>query len=153
MNCFCVEQPNLEIQSNYVVLKYSLGLTYIVRIAHMEGEQIFGSCKWKVNLTLELECDSHRDDHVNFSHPHVNHIIVRLGVEIEQPGANQIQGDVEVLEGPCGDGVWHRERCPLTLHVQCSTLQKSTKHSCVTRIIAKQTFISVPTLIYLRLWS
>jgi hypothetical protein len=37
-------------------------------------------------------------------------------VEIEQLGANKIEGDIEVLEVPCGDGVWHRERCPLTLH-------------------------------------
>jgi hypothetical protein len=82
----------------------------------MEDEEIFGSCKWKVNLALGLECDSHRHDHVNVFHPHVNHTIAKLGVEIEQLGANQIQGDVEVLEVLCGDGVWHRERCPLTLH-------------------------------------
>ncbi len=76
-------------------------------MTHMEGEEIFGSCKWKVNLALGLECDSHRHDNVNFSHPHVNHTIARLGVEIEQFGANQIQEDVEVLEGPRGGGVWH----------------------------------------------
>jgi hypothetical protein len=28
-------------------------------------------------------------------------------VQIEQHGADQIHGVVEVLEVPCGDGVWH----------------------------------------------
>jgi hypothetical protein len=114
-----------------IILKYSMGLTCIIKITHMEGEKIFGSYKWKVNLALELECDPNRHDHVNFSHPHVNHTIARLGVKIEQIGANQIQGDIEVLEAPCAHGIWHRKRCPPTLDVQCSTLQKSTKHYCV----------------------
>jgi hypothetical protein len=119
----------------------------------MEGEEIFGSYKQKVNIALILEGDSHRHDHVNFSHPCVNHIIARSSVEIEQPRADQIQGDVEVLKAPCGDGVWHIERCPPMSHVQCSTLQKSTKHSCVARIISNPTSIDVLTPIYSRLWS
>jgi hypothetical protein len=73
----------------------------------MEGEEIFGLCKQKANLAPRLEGDSHRHDNVNFFHPCVNHTIIRLGVEIEQLGVNQIPGDVEVLEAPCGDGVWH----------------------------------------------
>jgi hypothetical protein len=87
---------------------------------------------------------------VNFFHPHVNHTIVRLSVEIEQLGADQIQGDVEVLEAPCGDGVWHIEIN--MLHVHCSTLQKSTKHYCATRIIANPTYIGDLALTYSRLW-
>jgi hypothetical protein len=71
----------------------------------MGGEEIFGSCKWKVNLAPILEGDSHRHNRVNFFHPHVNHTIAILGVEIEQHGVDQIQGDVEVLKAPCGDGV------------------------------------------------
>jgi hypothetical protein len=42
---------------------------------------------------------------VNYFHPQVNDTITRLGVEIKQHGVNQIQGDVEVLEAPCGDVV------------------------------------------------
>jgi hypothetical protein len=56
----------------------------------MEGEEIFGSYKRKANLALGLERDLHRRDHVKFSHHHVNHIIAKLGVEIEQPGVDQI---------------------------------------------------------------
>jgi hypothetical protein len=84
----------------------------------MEGEEIFGSCKQKTNLAFRLERDSHRHNRVNFSHPHVNHIIARSCVEIEQPRGIKFQGDVEVLEAPCGNGVWHIERCPP--YVTCS---------------------------------
>jgi hypothetical protein len=80
----------------------------------MEGEEIFGSCKWKANLVLGSKGDSHRHDCVNFFHPHLNHIIARSGVESEQPRGNQIHGDVEVLETPGGDGIWHIESCPFT---------------------------------------
>jgi hypothetical protein len=73
-----------------VVLKYSLGSICIVRIAHMEGEEIFGSYKQKVNLAPKSKMDSHKHNHVNISHLHVNHIIVKSSVDIEQLVANQI---------------------------------------------------------------
>jgi hypothetical protein len=116
----------------------------------MEGEEIFGSCKQKANLALGLEGDSHRHDYVIFSHHHVNYTIANSSVDIEEPIANQIQEHVEVLEAPCGNGVWHIKRCPPMLHVQCFALQKFTKHSYVTRIITKPTSIGVPTPIYSR---
>jgi hypothetical protein len=50
----------------------------------MEGEEIFGSYKQKANLAPKSEGDSHKHDHVNFSHLCVNHIIVRSSVDIEQ---------------------------------------------------------------------
>jgi hypothetical protein len=132
-------------------LKYSMGLACTIKIARMGGEEIFGSCKWKANLAPRSERDYHRHNCVNFSHPHVNHKIAKSSVKIEQVGVAQIQGDIEVLETPCGDGVWHIERCPYMWHVQCSTLQKSTKHSCVTRTIP--TSIDVRALTYSRLWA
>jgi hypothetical protein len=61
------------------ILKYAPKLTCTVRIEHMEGE-----------LSLRIKGDFHRHDCVNFFHLHVNHIIVKSGVESEQLGANQI---------------------------------------------------------------
>jgi hypothetical protein len=84
---------------------------------------------------------------------HVNHAIARSNVQIERLGVDQIHGDVEVLEAPCGDGVWHIKICPLTSQVQWFALKNSTKHSCATRIIIKPTFIGVLTPTYSRLWS
>jgi hypothetical protein len=86
---------------------------------------------------------------MNFSHPCVCHTIANSNVNIEEPVVNQIEEDVEA---PCGDGVWHIEKCPLMLHVQCSTLQKSTKHFCAIKIITKPTSIGVLTPTYSRLW-
>jgi hypothetical protein len=48
----------------------------------MEGEEIFGSYKQKVNLALGSKGDSHRHDYVNFFHPHVNHIIAKSHVKL-----------------------------------------------------------------------
>jgi hypothetical protein len=90
---------------------------------------------------------------VNVFHPHVNHAIVRSNVQIEQLGVDQIHGDVEVLEAPCGNGVWHIERCPFTSHVQWFGVEKFTKHFSSTRIIVKPTSIGVLALTYSRLWS
>jgi hypothetical protein len=63
-----------------VVLKYSPSSDYTIRITHMEGEEIFGSYKWKVNLAPGSKGDSHRHNYVNFSHPCVNHTIVSSSV-------------------------------------------------------------------------
>jgi hypothetical protein len=63
----------------------------------MEGEEIFGSCKRKANLAPRSKGDSHRHNHVIFSHPCVNHTIAKSSVEIEQSRVDQIQGDVEAL--------------------------------------------------------
>jgi hypothetical protein len=38
----------------------------------MEGEEIFGSCKWKLNLPPKSKWDSHKHNHVNFSRPYVH---------------------------------------------------------------------------------
>jgi hypothetical protein len=57
------------------ILKYSPRLIYIVQIAQMEGEEIFGSYKQKANLALGSKGDSHRDNHVNFYHRCANHVI------------------------------------------------------------------------------
>jgi hypothetical protein len=41
------------------------------RIPHLEGEEVFGSTKRKLDLPIGFEGDSHHPDKVNFSHPQV----------------------------------------------------------------------------------
>jgi hypothetical protein len=62
-------------------------------------------------LSLMIKGDFHRHDCVIFFHICVNHIIVKSNVESKQQGVIQIWGDVEVFEAPCGNGIWHIERC------------------------------------------
>jgi hypothetical protein len=57
MNYSCITQSKDLKQFANVILKYSQVSVYIVRITHMEGEEIFGSYKRKANLALGLEGD------------------------------------------------------------------------------------------------
>jgi hypothetical protein len=111
-------QSNDSKQLANAILKYALVSSITTRITHMEGEKIFGSCKWKPNLLSRTEGDLHRYDHVNFSRPRVNTHIGKSHVQIEQPSCNVNQyevvditnGSVEILEPLCKlDGMWHIE--------------------------------------------
>ncbi len=76
----------------------------------MEGEEIFGFCKWKLDLPPKSKGDSHRHYHVNFFCPCVNTQIRKLHSQCEWPsysvelyeGVDTIDGNTEVLEVPCG---------------------------------------------------
>jgi hypothetical protein len=43
------------------------GLAY--KIPHLKGEEMFGSCKWRMDLPPSSNMDSHQPNHVNFSMP------------------------------------------------------------------------------------
>jgi hypothetical protein len=53
------------------VAKYTSSSSLSTRIPHLEGEEMFGSTKHKVDLPLGLKAESHRHDQVNFSHSKV----------------------------------------------------------------------------------
>lgn len=63
---------NDPIQLVNAIQKYTPRATLKVKVTHLEGEEIFGSFKWKLYLPYGLEADSHQHDRVNFSHPHVS---------------------------------------------------------------------------------
>jgi hypothetical protein len=128
----------------------------------MEGEEIFGSSKWKAHLLLRSEGDSHIHDRVNYSHSHVNTHIGKSHVQIKWLLSNDdpygyvwiIDGSVEVLEVQCKNGVhitYNDDPLHYTFNVQ--HCEKTTNHSYVTRIIIKLTTIGVLAPIYLSLWS
>jgi hypothetical protein len=50
----------------------------------MEGEEIFGSCKWKPNMPPKSKWDSHKHNHVNFSRQYVHTKIGKSHLQIEQ---------------------------------------------------------------------
>ncbi len=83
-----------------VVLKYFLISDYTIKTANLEGVEIFGSYKWKANLTPISKGDSHRHDYVNFFHPCVNHTIASSSVNIEEFVVDQVEDNVEALEAP-----------------------------------------------------
>jgi len=59
-----------------------------IQIPHLEGEEVFGSSKWKLDLLIGSKGDSYRLDKVNFSHPWVQTKSttnrVQLGSAIEE---------------------------------------------------------------------
>ena len=44
---------------------------FVTREPYLKGEEVFGSQKWKADMPLGCEHDSHRPNKVNFSRPHV----------------------------------------------------------------------------------
>jgi hypothetical protein len=54
------------LQMANTIAKYTNGSSFIIRIPHLEGQEVFGSTKWKVYIAPMLEGDSHKHDHVNF---------------------------------------------------------------------------------------
>jgi hypothetical protein len=55
-----------------VVAKYTNGSYFTTRILHLEGQEAFGSTKWRVDIAPRSEGNSHKHDCVNFSRPKVN---------------------------------------------------------------------------------
>ncbi len=65
MNFVCVKLVNLKtfLLLIAIVAKYALGCFYASRMSHMEGEEVFKSCKQGTNLPPRSKGDSHRHDH------------------------------------------------------------------------------------------
>jgi hypothetical protein len=55
-----------------IVAKYTNKSSFTTRIPHLEDQEVFGSTKWRVNITPRSKGDSHKHDHVNFFRLKVN---------------------------------------------------------------------------------
>jgi hypothetical protein len=60
------------LQMANTIAKYTNGSSFTTKIPHLDGQEVFGSTKWRANITPRLEGDSHMHDHVNFSQLKVN---------------------------------------------------------------------------------
>jgi hypothetical protein len=76
------------------------------RIPHLQGEEIFGSTKRKLDLPLRNDGDSHRPDKVNFSQPQVQtrsrtaHTKV-AGASVAGADKNELPHVTTALESDC----------------------------------------------------
>jgi hypothetical protein len=64
---------------------------FCTREPHLASEEVFGSQKWKADIPLGFEGESHRPDKVNFSHPRIatrsnrtNHASCNLSDVVEE---------------------------------------------------------------------
>jgi len=136
---------------------------FMHREPHLEGQEIFGSQKRKVDMPLSCKFDSHRPDKVNFSHPHIqtrsarattsatvlNSIIeegeVALHVRLDDAGEiEEALGEASfrhrtqvsaIEESMCDETQWHITRLPKTSAKACFALQAITKKKCTAQII------------------
>jgi hypothetical protein len=55
-----------------LIAKHPSRFSFTTRIPHLEGQEVFGSTKRRVDITVRSKNSSHRHDYVNFSQPRVN---------------------------------------------------------------------------------
>jgi hypothetical protein len=129
------------------------------RIFHLEGEEVFRFTKHNAHFLLGADDESHRLDHVNFSHPCVvvptyqpnsvdDLFILRSPCVAQSMFPIFFQGGIMVNEIMCGDGIWHIDRCPPNYVVQCFALQENIDLKCTCKINTHKTTSRTPTPCY-----
>ena len=129
---------------------------FVTREPHLEGEEVFGSQKWKADMPLGCEHDSHRPNKVNFSRPRVH---TRSAVaSTSTPAAAAIQegipfppatDDMETMPSQEHDK-YPRNHHPMHADLYLSSLacfvqQAVTKKKCTTRIVRNNVSTAAPT--------
>ena len=143
------------------------------REPHLEGEEVFGSQRRKVDMALGCEYDSHRLDKVNFSLPRVQtrsrrttiakHGLHQILEEISPPlNVDVLNGEPNgdnvgqtstvnythvsgVQETMCDETLWHIARLPKTSGKACFALQAITKKKCTAQIVQNNIPTAAPT--------
>ncbi len=112
---------------------------------HLEGEEVFKSCKWSANLPFGLEKDS---TNLNFCCRQIDKTSIDINTQACDNGPLPIVGancgifvfthiDGDNCESPCGHGVYCIKHCPPKSNIQCNALQKDISHeSCKVKIIS-----------------
>jgi hypothetical protein len=109
------------------------------RIPHLEGEEIFGSTKRKLDLPPGDDGDSHRPDKVNFSQPRVQtrsrtaHIEV-AGASVAGADEDELPHVTTTLESDCNMSQWHIARILHRSSCKCHAQQAATNVKCTARI-------------------
>jgi hypothetical protein len=129
----------------------------------LEGQEVFGFTKQRVNIGPRLEGDSHKHDLVNFSRPKINAMSSGfIGSNVDDGKPSGIVRDeafvltfqgFKVQKRVCGDGVWRIGRCPSSSNTHCSTIQKDSMKHRDARIIARKIVCGIPSPCYNGSWS
>jgi hypothetical protein len=109
------------------------------RIPHLEGEEIFGSTKRKLDLPPSDDGDSHRPDKVNFSQPRVQtrsrtaHTEL-AGASVAGADKDELPHVTTALESNCDMSQWHIARISHKSSCKCHAQQRATNINCTTQI-------------------
>ena len=118
-----------------VVNSYPGAEDLITKPRGLEGAEIFGSTKRKLDLPPGSDHDSHRQDKVNFSIPRMSTRSTKARIEeaLSDP-AHGVQHTTCVLETDCDPSKWHIARLPARSARRCQALQAHTNAKCDTRV-------------------
>jgi hypothetical protein len=120
------------------------------RIPHLEGEEIFGSTKQKLDLPPSDDGDSHRPDKVNFSQPPVQTrsktaYTEFAGASVAGADKDELPHVTTALEFDCDMSQWHIARISYRSSCKCHAQQRGTDIKCTTRIAKGSKGIAAPT--------
>ena len=119
-------------------------------VPHLEGEEIFGSTKRRLDVPIGDAGDSHRPDKVNFSQPRVRTRSTK-GVEESVEGTGQrTQGDIphhvtRAFESDCDTSKWHIARISHKSNAKCSAQQLTSNMKCMSKIAKGKKGTAAPT--------
>ena len=102
------------------------------RVPHLEGEEVFGSVKRKLDMPVGCEGDSHRPDKVNFSHPRVQtrSAAARMNSEQSPRSSSPVPFTTRVLETDCDTSKWHIARISHKSRKRCHAVQAGNGNKC-----------------------
>jgi hypothetical protein len=120
------------------------------RIPHLEGEEIFGSTKRKLDLPPGDDGDSHRPDKVNFSQPRVQTRSRTantefVGASVADADKDELPHVTTVLESDCDMSQWHIARISHRSSCKCHAQQATTNVKCSARIAKGSKGTTAPT--------
>jgi hypothetical protein len=104
------------------------GLEYLnTKDCTLEGSELFGSTKRKLDLPPGVDCDLHRPDKVNYSIPRPNIRVRRACIEEYLVSAEHgVAHTTSVLETDCSSFHWHIARLPTNFAKRCWAMQANT---------------------------
>jgi hypothetical protein len=121
-----------------------------IRISHLEGEEIFGSTKRKLDLPPSDDGDSHRPNKVNFLQPRVQtrprtaHIVF-AGASGASAKKDDLPHVTTALESDCDMSQWYIARISHRSSCKCHAQQAATKVKYIARIAKGSKGTPVPT--------
>jgi hypothetical protein len=120
------------------------------RIPHLEGEEIFGSTKRKLDLPPGNDGDSHRPDKVNFSQPRVQTRSKTAhtefaGTSVAGADKDELPHVTTALEFDCDMSQWHIVRISHKSSCKCHAQQRGTDVKCTARIAKDSKGTTAPT--------
>jgi len=119
-------------------------------VPHLEGEEIFGNTKRKLDVPIGDEGDSQRPDKVNFSQPRIRTrstplSVASLDVKGKEPEDATSRHVSVAFESDCDTSKWHIARISHKSNARCQAQQRGSNIKCSARIARGKKGTVAPT--------